>query len=179
MRKDYFRKHPEARKKVSATSKRVMLDLNLRKRIDRKVTEFWTHHPGLRKRKSNDVKRYYLTHPIALRNLMNYSKKSTKPYLKTKQGFLVRSKGEQQIANYLFDNKIAAEYESKTLKFPEMICVPDFWLPKSKVYVEFYGGYPGAWKRKVEKNKVYKRHKVHCIFITPAELMDLKKAMKA
>jgi len=177
IRKAYFIKHPEARKKVSIASKKAMTS-ELKKRIDRKVTEFWKNHPGLRKKKSDDVKKYYLNHPIALKNLMEYSKKSLKPHLKTKQGFIVRSKGEQKIANYLFDNKIKAEYESKALKFPEMICIPDFFLPKTKVYIEFYGGFPQAWKRKVEKNKIYKKHKVPCIFITPAELGDLKRAMR-
>jgi len=177
IRKNYFKNHPAARKKLSVAMKKAMTT-SLKKQIDRKVTEFWRNHPGLRKQKSNDVRRYYINHPIALKNLLNYSKKSAKPHLKTKQGFLVRSKGEQAIANYLFSNSIKAEYESKVLKFPEMICIPDFFLPKTKVYIEFYGGYPAAWKRKVEKNKVYRKHKVHCIFITPAELRDLKKAMK-
>jgi len=58
------------------------------------------------------------------------------------------------------------------------LCVPDFYLPKynthNMTYIEFYGGYPKAWKKKVLKNRLYKAHKIPYIFITPAELRDLQ-----
>jgi hypothetical protein len=115
---------------------------------------------------------------------MKYGKNSSVPHLKTKQGFLVRSKGEQKIANFLYDNKIKSFYEGKTLMFEKegQICVPDFYLPKSKThkatYIEFYGGYPAAWKKKVMKDKLYKKYKIPCVFITPSELRDLNYYLK-
>ena len=38
------------------------------------------------------------------------------------------------------------------------------------IFIEFYGGYYKAWKRKVLKNKLYKKYKIPVIVITPAEL---------
>ncbi len=39
--------------------------------------------------------------------------------------------------------------------------------------MEFYGGYPKSWKKKVLKNKIYRAHKIPVLAITPAELEDL------
>jgi hypothetical protein len=58
------------------------------------------------------------------------------------------------------------------------LCTPDFQLTKSKIYIEFYGGYPGSWKKKVVKNKLYKKYKIPVISITPSELRDLDEELK-
>ena len=58
----------------------------------------------------------------------------------TKKGEKVRSYGERDIADYLYANKIEYVYESaykvddKGTKYR-----PDFYLPKYKVYIEYYG----------------------------------------
>lgn len=174
-RLEYFRKNPLARKRISIAAKRIMSNPAARKRLDRKLTEFWRNHPMLRKKKQIETKKYFLTHSLALKKLLEYSKKPLRPHLRTKQGFIVRSAGEKMIADWLFSHDIKAGYESRVLKFPEMICVPDFWLPEFRVYIEFYGGHPASWKRKVEKNKIYRKYKVPCIFITPSELQNLEK----
>jgi len=175
IRLEYFKKNPLARKRISIISKRIMSNPAVRKKLDRKLTGFWRNHPALKKKKRIETKKYFLSHPAALQNLLAYSKKPLRPHLKTEQGFIVRSNGEKEIADWLFSHHIKAGYETKVLKFPEMICVPDFWLPEFKVFIEFYGGHPASWKRKVEKNKIYRKYKVPCIFITPAELRDLEK----
>jgi len=121
-----------------------------------------------------------MKHPEKFKNFMKGGRNLLTPHIKTKSGFLVRSHGEQAIANFLHDNKILSSYESKSLIFKSegQICVPDFWLPKYKTYIEFYGGHPLAWKKKVLKNKLYKKYNIPCIFITPAELRDLRYYLK-
>ena len=139
------------------------------------MTRWWHEHPNIRKERSIKAKKFFMEHPDKFKNFMKHGSNSNKLHLKTKQGFLVRSKGEKKIANFIFENKIKSSYENKTLIFEKegQVCIPDFYLPKYKTYIEFYGGYPGAWKKKVMKNKLYKKYKIPCIFITTAELRDL------
>lgn len=171
-------KNPEFLRKMSKISKERWKNPELRKLVDRKCTEFWKSHPNLKKQYSIKFKQYYRTHPEALKALLNYGKKPTEPHLKTKQGFKVRSKGEQEIANFLCKNKILCLYESIPLMFKELICIPDFYLPSFNLFIEFYGGHPRAWKKKVAKNILYKRHKIPVIGITPAELNNLDYYLK-
>ena len=173
-KKEYFIQHPEERKNISKIMKIIMASPSARKNIDRKLTELWKNHPYLKEQKSKEVTNYYLKNPLAVKDLMNYSKKSTKHHIRTKSGYLVMSKGEKIISDFLFDHHIEAEYESRFLKFPEMMCIPDFYLPKQKVYIEFYGGNPHAWKKKVKKKKIYAKYHTPVIAITPAELNDLR-----
>ena len=58
-------------------------------------------------------------------------------------------------------------------KFAGNICTPDFFLPKFNIFIEFYGGHPAAWKKKVLKNKIYSLYKIPVLSLTPAELSDL------
>jgi len=69
-------------------------------------------------------------------------------------------------------------YESFSLiiekpPFKGNICTPNFYIPQWNIFIEFYGGYPAAWKKKVLKNKIYSRHKIPVLAITPAELNNL------
>jgi len=157
--KKYWEEHPESVKK-----------------IDRAMTEWWKEHSHVKKKKSIEMKNFFMKHPEKFKKFLKYGNNPALLSFKTKQGFLVRSRGEQKIADFLFENKIKFSYEEETLIFEEegQICVPDFYLPKFKIYIEFYGGFPRAWKKKVMKNKLYKKHKIRCVFITPAELRDLK-----
>ncbi len=168
--------NPLARKKMSELKKKQYQERpELIKEIDRKITEWWKEHPHIRKERSEDVKKFFIKNPDKFEKFLKYGKNSSVPHLKTKQGFIVGSYGEQKIANFLFDNRIKSAYEGKILIFKKegQICTPDFWLPKFKVYIEFYGGHPKSWKKKVMKNRLYKKHKIPCVFITPAELRDL------
>ncbi len=156
--KKYFQKHPE-----------------FIKQMDRITTKWWKEHPNIRKERSIKIKKLFIKHPEKFRKFLRYGGNPSLPRFKTKQKFLVRSRGEQKIANFLHDNKIKSLYEAKPLIFEKegQICIPDFYLSSYKIYIEFYGGYPAAWKKKVMKNKLYKKYKIPCIFITPAELQDL------
>ncbi len=170
-----------ARKKMSQTKKRQYRENpKLLKKMDRAITKWWREHPHIKKQRSEEAKALFMKHPEKFKKFLKYGSNPNVPSFKTKQKFLVRSKGEQTIANFLHDNNITALYEKKVLIFKEegQICVPDFYLPASKTYIEFYGGHPRAWKKKVMKNKLYKKHKIKCIFITPAELRNLGKELK-
>jgi len=192
-RKKYWREHPKMRRRCAELSRRAHStpaykrrmsrikkeqyreNPSLVKKIDRTMTKWWKEHPNVRKNKSIEMKNFFIKHPEKFKKFLKYGSNPTLLSFKTKQGFLVRSKGEQKIANFLFENKIKSLYEGKTLTFEKegLICIPDFYLPSSKVYIEFYGGFPRAWKKKVIKNRIYRKHKIPCIFITPAELRDL------
>lgn len=150
----------------------------LRKKIDRIVTEWWKEHPLERKKRAAKIKKFFMKNPAAFREFLKHGKNPLKHHLRTRQGFLVRSKGEQEIANCLYANNIVSLYESidlmiKTKQFKGNICNPDFYIPSLNIFIEFYGGYPTAWKKKVLKNKIYKAHKIPVLGITPAELKDL------
>lgn len=61
----------------------------------------------------------------------------------TEKGEMVRSGGERKIANYFIKNNIDYVYETTLYKrnafrrYP--FALPDFYLPKYKVYVEYWG----------------------------------------
>jgi len=59
------------------------------------------------------------------------------PY-RCKSGIFVRSKGEQEIANFLFEQKIHFDYEPK-LKMGSKVIHPDFYLKDKDIYIEFFG----------------------------------------
>lgn len=172
-KKRAFQKKPEILRKMSESMKERWKNPKFRHLVDKKCTEFWQNHPNLKKQYSIKFKRYYRAHPDALKALLSYGKKSAEHYLKTKQKFKVKSRGEKTIADFLWLKKVLCLYESLPLMFKETICIPDFYLPTFNLFIEFYGGHPRAWKKKVKKNKLYKKYKIPCIFITPAELNNL------
>lgn len=172
--------NPKYRKRLSRIMKKSYKNLKLRKKIDKAVTKWWKEHPNIKKQKSQELKDFFLKHPDDFKSkFMNGKNNPFKPHIQTKLNVKVRSKGEQQIADFLNQNKIKAQYESKTLLLDGYICVPDFYLPKQKAcketHIEFYGGHPGSYKKKLIKNKLYKKHHIPCIFITPAELSNLNR----
>jgi predicted nuclease of restriction endonuclease-like RecB superfamily len=167
--------NPEFRKKMSKIQKKAYENPDLRKKIDKAVTKWWKEHPHVRKEYSDRLKNYFIKNPKDFADKFYNGKNNPfHPHIKTKLG-LVRSKGEATIANFLYNNKIEAKYEAKTLMLDGYICVPDFYLEKYNTYIEFYGGYPGSRTKKVLKNKLYKKHKLRVIAITPSELRDLNK----
>ena len=173
--KKYF-SNPIIKKKLSRKQKKYWQEHpEIIKKIDRTITKWWKEHPHLKKKMSIEAKKLFMKNPSKFSKFLKYGNNPSVPQFKTKQGFLVRSRGEQEIADFLFAHKIKSAYEGKTLIFKQegQICIPDFWLPTFKIYIEFYGGYPKAWKKKVMKNRLYKAHKIPCIFITPSELRDL------
>jgi len=170
---EHVRRMPGYHEKLARAMRRYYKNPEARGRIDRLITSWWRNHPNIRKINSDKMKREFAKHPEALKKFMKGGKNPFKARLKTNQGFLVRSKGEREIANFLFENRIKSQYEAKTLQLDGNLCTPDFFLVKEKIYIEYYGGHPKAWKKKVLKNKLYKKYKIKCIFITPGELENL------
>ena len=71
-----------------------------------------------------------------------------KEYLKsnkitTLKGEIVKSYGELEIANYLYSNNIDYEYEKEykynTMNSEYSQYIPDFYLPKYDIYIEYFG----------------------------------------
>lgn len=165
--------NPEYGKKLSRIKKEFFKNINKRKLIDRVISKWWREHPGIKKIYSEKAKEYFRKNPKAFEKFLKAGKNPLKKHIRTRQGEKVRSQGEKQIADWLYKNNISYEYESKTLLLDGYLCVPDFWLEKSRKYIEFYGGYPGSWKKKVLKNKLYRKHHIPVIAITPGELRAL------
>jgi len=193
--KAYWKKHPEVQRrilnktfylwkkdkrlralinrKLSVAGKRRFAKESERQKIDRAVTDFIKNHPNVRKEQSRRMIEYYRTHPAAREKLYGGKKNPFYPHIKTKAGWIVRSKGEQKIADFLFAKGVRFGYETKALYLPSSVYIPDFWLPGIKCFIEFFGQFPAAHKKKIEKYKVYKKYGVKCLFITPFELKDM------
>lgn len=174
-----FYSNPAARLRMSRIKKKQYKENpDLIKKIDKVITGWWKEHPSVRKKRSDEMKKLFSSHPKAFAEFLKHGKNPLKKHLKTKSGCLVRSNGERTIADFLFDNKIKFGYEEislffKTGRYSGNICTPDFFLPSLNIFIEFYGGYPGSWKKKVLKNKIYSLYKIPVLGITPAELKDL------
>jgi hypothetical protein len=171
-------KNPEYHKKLSRIKKKFYKSPEERQKIDRIITDYYREHPNMRKAQAQKAINYFKKNPKAFQKFLKAGKNPLRKHLRTKQGELVRSKGEKQIADWLYKNKIPYKYEGKTLFLDGYFCTPDFQLLKQKAYIEFYGGYPGSWKKKVLKNKLYKKHKLGVISITPGELENLSAVFK-
>jgi len=167
------------RKKVGRNVKKAFSESNARKKIDIAVTRYYREHPQARKERAERVIRYFKSHPLAFKRFMDSGKNPLKRHIRTKAGFLVRSSGEQKIAGWLYEHGVHAEYESRTLFLDGYLCTPDFLIPRLNEFIEFYGGYPGSWKKKVIKNRLYKKCGINLISITPSELENLDKCLKA
>jgi hypothetical protein len=133
---------------------------------------------GERKKFSEKIKNFFIRNPDALKEFLKHGKNPLKKHIRTRQGLLVRSAGEKKIADFLDEKSIPCLYESISLlitkkPFKGNICTPDFYIPSMNIFIEFYGGYPGAWKKKVLKNKIYKAYRIPVLGITPAELKNL------
>jgi len=166
------------RLKVGREVHKAFADSSIRKKIDRGVTGYYREHPNMKKAQAKKAVDYFRHHPEAFQKFMEAGKNPLRRHIKTIQGELVRSKGEQQIADFLYKNKIPYLYEQKSIFLDGHLCTPDFWLPKSKSYIEFYGGYPGSWKKKVLKNKLYKKYKLKVNGVTPSELKNLGRVIR-
>ena len=169
----------EWRKHMSEAKIRLYAEKpEIKQMIRKKMIERYKNHPRLRKKISIEKQKYYETHPEARKNLLKYGMHPERK-VKAMHNLTVKSEGEKKIANLLYKNHIQPNYESVELNFPEMDPVPDFF-PKGSfagkrignILIEFYGGFPKAWKTKVKKNILYKKYHVPVMIITPAELRE-------
>lgn len=162
-------KNKSLRKKLSKIKKKYFNNPRNRYKIDRILTGWYKEHPKAKQKMKEKIIKYYLENPEAFQKFLEGGKNSSR-HIKSKLG-LVRSKPEKFIADYLYDNKIKASYEKYSLFLKPWICTPDFYL--KGWLVEYYGGHPKSWKKKVIKNKLYKKYKIPVIAIQPYELRDL------
>ena len=84
---------------------------------------------------------------------------------RTSDGHYVRSRAELVIANWLFAEGIAYAYEKRVPIKEDIYC--DFYIPKGKVYVEFWGleDDEAYIKRKEQKIELYKKYNLNLIEI--------------
>ncbi len=92
---------------------------------------------------------------------------------KCMDGHIVRSKGELIIDNYLHRLDIEHEYEN-TIRVRGHPIKYDWYLPKFKIYVEYWG-YHGKnyMKRKEEKLRLYRKGKLNLVSIEDIMLKDI------
>ena len=97
-------------------------------------------------------------------NKTNFRDKFKAEY-RTNDGHYVRSRAEVIISNWLFSECIAHAYEKRVPIEEDVYC--DFYIPKGKIYIEFWG-YEDDEKylaRKQKKRELYKKYNLNLIEI--------------
>lgn len=94
-----------------------------------------------------------------------------KVYATKKPGIRVRSKGEQQIANFLFEQEIEYLYEPLFL-FGDIHIHPDFYLYEYGVFIEYFGVENNIEYDKYKKLKLelYEKIGIKVIVLLPEEI---------
>lgn len=93
----------------------------------------------------------------------------------TKRGDIVKSYGEQQIANYLFWRGIEYIYEQDYEREDGGINSPDFYLPKYDVYIEYFGMKNHSKKYRFEmhlKFETFQREGMKVISLYPKHIKN-------
>jgi len=92
---------------------------------------------------------------------------------RTNDGRYVRSRAELVIANWLFAEGIAYAYEKRVPIKEDIYC--DFYIPKGKVYIEFWGYVDDEAyiKRKEQKIELYKKYGLNLIEIDNDKIGNL------
>jgi len=84
----------------------------------------------------------------------------------------VRSKAEQIIDDWLYNNNITHAYE-RQVPIEENLC-SDFYIKSANVWIEYWGLDEEKYnKRKEAKIQLYKKHKKNLIEITDKEIKQL------
>ena len=89
---------------------------------------------------------------------------------RTNDGHYVRSRAEVIISNWLFGECIAHAYEKRVPIEEDIYC--DFYIPKGKIYIEFWG-YEDDEKylaRKQKKRELYKKYNLNLIEIDNSKI---------
>jgi len=96
-----------------------------------------------------------------------------KPTLRATDGHYVRSKAELLIDNWLYMSELVHAYERR-LPVEEEI-YSDFYIPKGKVYIEYWGysDEPKYSARKQKKLEIYHKYNFHLIELTDKEVQNL------
>ena len=92
---------------------------------------------------------------------------------RTNDGRYVRSSAELVIANWLFAEGIAYAYEKRVPIKEDVYC--DFYIPKGKIYIEFWGlkDDEAYIKRKEKKIELYKKYNLNLIEIDNDKIGNL------
>lgn len=95
------------------------------------------------------------------------------PEHRTKDGHMVRSRGEMMIDNALYFYGIAHAYERKLPIEEEVYC--DFFIPSERVYIEYWGieSDPKYADRKRKKLELYKKYDFNLIELTNDDISNL------
>lgn len=92
---------------------------------------------------------------------------------RTNDGHYVRSRAEVIISNWLFGECIAHAYEKRVPIEEDVYC--DFYIPKGKIYIEFWG-YEDDEKylaRKQKKRELYKKYNLNLIEIDNGKINNI------
>ncbi len=114
---------------------------------------------------------------ICIRKFLKTLKKPEKQEkiisFKCLDGYIVKSKGELIIDNYLFFLGLKHIYE-KRVKINGQTIKCDWYLPEAQIYFEYWGYYGKAYiKRKKEKIKLYKKGKLKLLSIENNMFKDI------
>ncbi len=88
-------------------------------------------------------------------------------------GHYVRSKAELLIDNWLYVSEVVHAYERKLPVEEEVYC--DFYIPKEKVYIEYWGYDDDSkyFSRKERKLEIYRKYGFQLIELTEKEVQNL------
>lgn len=107
------------------------------------------------------------------------SKLGFKRRIVTLSGLIVRTRNEKRIADFLYKNGIAFEYEKEVFLNGKRY-FPDFYLPELNLYIEFFGwGHLPDYQARVEtKMKAYKNNGINCIYLFYKGSKELEKILE-
>lgn len=89
-------------------------------------------------------------------------------------GHRVRSRAELLVDDWLYHHRIVHAYERKLPIDEPVVC--DFWLPESRVYIEYWGmeQSPEYAARKKEKKRIYEKNEMNLVELGDQELKSLE-----
>ncbi len=104
---------------------------------------------------------------------LNFRDKYPTPFM-TEDGHRVRSKSEMIIDNWLYNHNVVHAYEKKIPDIKEDLTA-DFYVPRAKVYLEYWGiiNNPIYTKKRTKKLETYKRNMFDLIELTDKEIDNL------
>ena len=115
-----------------------------------------------------------------LQNLLQdeYLPRSTRDAYRTTRGVWVRSRGEYMIDNWFSSRGIVTYYERSVYLDAQRV-VPDWFLPRIDLFVEFLGlkGQPDYDRRWAAKERLYRKHELRFVALDETDLTDLDVAI--
>ena len=99
--------------------------------------------------------------------------------IEARDGTLVQSKGEKQIAEWLTAHGLAYRYDNKYRIIGEFQIRPDFYLPELDVYIEYWGLDTPQYKMSMhKKHLLYQQEGKRLISVYPRDLSSLDGLLK-